>query len=261
MICPDLRECCELVEPRIGHRHFADIRLDGAERIVRRLRRRRCGQRIEQRRLADIRQSDNSTFESHDVSEFLREDQSGRSASLGLRVVEALGLHREMNLVLKTRILALRDQIGIVRDDVAQRRHPVLLALGEIVEHVGMDQILVTRVTDTDAHPPILIADMRADRTQAVVTCDAAADLDPHLGRRQVDFVVKHDDVVDAELVEIRRFRDRASGFVHERAGQQQKRLLAADRALGRDALKALAATAEVHGGGQLRPTAMNPML
>ena len=56
MICADLAIAGELVEPRIGHRDLADIRLDGAERIVRRLRRRRLGQRVEQRRLADIGQ-------------------------------------------------------------------------------------------------------------------------------------------------------------------------------------------------------------
>ena len=42
-------ELGERLEPRIGHRHFADIRLDGAERIIGRLRRRRFGQRIEER--------------------------------------------------------------------------------------------------------------------------------------------------------------------------------------------------------------------
>ena len=57
----------ELVEPGIGHRDLTDIRLDRAERIVCRLRRRRFGQRIEQRRLAHIRQSDDTAFESHDV--------------------------------------------------------------------------------------------------------------------------------------------------------------------------------------------------
>ena len=68
MICADLAIVGQLVEPRIGHRDLADIRLDGAERIIRRLRRRRLGQRIEQRRLADIGQSDDTAFESHDVS-------------------------------------------------------------------------------------------------------------------------------------------------------------------------------------------------
>ena len=57
----------ELVEARIRHRHRADIGLDGAERIVRRLRRRRFRQRVEQGRFADIRQSDDTAFESHRV--------------------------------------------------------------------------------------------------------------------------------------------------------------------------------------------------
>ena len=55
----------ERLEPRIGHRDFADIRLDGAERIIGRLRRRRFGQRVEERRLADVRQADDAAFESH----------------------------------------------------------------------------------------------------------------------------------------------------------------------------------------------------
>ena len=67
----------ELVEPRIRHRDLADIRLDGAERIIRRLRRRRLGQRIEQRRLADIGQSDDTAFESHDrVLKSVRRDRA-----------------------------------------------------------------------------------------------------------------------------------------------------------------------------------------
>ena len=60
-----LGELRQRVEPRIGHRHLADIGLDGAERIVRRLRRRRRGQRVEERRLADIRQADDAAFETH----------------------------------------------------------------------------------------------------------------------------------------------------------------------------------------------------
>ena len=60
MICAELADLREHVEPRIGHRDLADIRLDGAERIVRRLRRRRLRQRVEERRLADIRQADDA---------------------------------------------------------------------------------------------------------------------------------------------------------------------------------------------------------
>ena len=63
-----LGELGQFIEPRIGHRDLADVRLDGAERIIRRLRRCRLGQRVEQRRLADIGQADDTAFESHDTS-------------------------------------------------------------------------------------------------------------------------------------------------------------------------------------------------
>jgi hypothetical protein len=60
-----LGELGEFVEARIGNRNLADIGLNGAERIVRRLRGRRFGQRVEQRGLADVRQTNNSAFETH----------------------------------------------------------------------------------------------------------------------------------------------------------------------------------------------------
>ena len=47
----------QLRQPRIRHFHHADVRLDGAERIVGRIRVRR-GERVEQRGLADVGQSD-----------------------------------------------------------------------------------------------------------------------------------------------------------------------------------------------------------
>jgi hypothetical protein len=52
-------------QARVGHGDVADIGLDGAERIVRRLRRRRLRQSVEKRRLADIRQADDAAFETH----------------------------------------------------------------------------------------------------------------------------------------------------------------------------------------------------
>ena len=56
----------QFVQPRIGHADIADVRFNRAERIVGRLRRLRLGQRIEQSGLADIRQSDDTAFETHD---------------------------------------------------------------------------------------------------------------------------------------------------------------------------------------------------
>ena len=54
-------------QARIRHRDVADIRLDGAERIIGRLRRRRLRQRVEQRRFAHIGQPDNAAFETHET--------------------------------------------------------------------------------------------------------------------------------------------------------------------------------------------------
>ena len=53
-------------EPRVRHRHIADIGLDGGEGIIGRLRRRGLGQRVEERRLADVRQADDAAFETHE---------------------------------------------------------------------------------------------------------------------------------------------------------------------------------------------------
>src|SRR4029079_9642394 len=63
-----LGERGELLEPRIGHGDFADVRCDVAERIVRRLGAGGLRERIEERRLADIRQADDAAFESHDLA-------------------------------------------------------------------------------------------------------------------------------------------------------------------------------------------------
>ena len=59
-----LSERGELVEPRIDDRHDADVRLDRAERIVRALRA-GGGQRVEDRRLADVGQTDDSDGKTH----------------------------------------------------------------------------------------------------------------------------------------------------------------------------------------------------
>jgi hypothetical protein len=75
----------QLLHARIGHGDFAGVRLDGAERIVRRLRLRRLGQRVEEGGLADIRQTDDTAFEAHGlkpaVLEFLGRAYGIKAAS------------------------------------------------------------------------------------------------------------------------------------------------------------------------------------
>ncbi len=144
-----------------------------------------------------------------------------------------------MNLVLEARVLSLRQQLRIVGHDVAQGLDPRPFGLGEVVEHVRVHEVLDARMTDADAHAAIVVADMRGDRAQPVMSGDAAADFHPDFPRREFDLVVENGDAIDAELVEMRGLRDRASGFVHERARQQQQHAIGADRAFRRDALKA----------------------
>ena len=52
MISLELGDFREFFEPGVGHRDIAGIGLDGAKGIIRRLRRRRPGQRVEERRFA-----------------------------------------------------------------------------------------------------------------------------------------------------------------------------------------------------------------
>jgi len=59
-----MRDFRERLQARIGHRHLAEIGLDGAERIIRRLRGGGLRQSVEERGLADIRQADDAALES-----------------------------------------------------------------------------------------------------------------------------------------------------------------------------------------------------
>src|SRR5256885_17193193 len=96
-------------------------------------------------------------------------------------------------------------------------------------------------MTDPQPHAPILVADMRGDRAQPVVTGDAPADLDAHLGGRQFELVLKHRDFVGRELEEIRSLLNRASGVVHEGPWTKQDHPPMIERAFRRPALKTAA--------------------
>ena len=61
-------DLADRVEAFIGHCDAADIGLDRAKRIIRRLRRGGFGQSIEKRRFADVRQADDAAAEAHDFS-------------------------------------------------------------------------------------------------------------------------------------------------------------------------------------------------
>jgi hypothetical protein len=60
-----LRDPGQRVEPGIGDRHLAHIGFDRAEGEVRRLRRRRARQRVEERGFAHVRKTDDPDLEAH----------------------------------------------------------------------------------------------------------------------------------------------------------------------------------------------------
>ena len=131
-----------------------------------------------------------------------------------IRVVvwhEAGSAHRQKDLVLKACILALGEEVGIRRDRLTDRLNPSRLCLGEIAQYIIMHAVLVARMADAYPHAPIIIADALGDRAQAVMAGIAAAELDPELSGREVQFVVEDDDVRQLDLVITRRLADRAA--------------------------------------------------
>jgi hypothetical protein len=82
---------------------------------------------------------------------------------------------------------------------------------------------------------------MRIDRADAVMPGRAAALLHPHLAEFQVDLVIQHDQIVEVELVELHRGLHGAAAVVHVGLRPQDQRLVARQRALGREAMELFA--------------------
>src|SRR5271154_5057261 len=70
---------------------------------------------------------------------------------------------------------------------------------------------------------------------------NTAADLDAQLRRRQFELILKHGDVVDADLEETHGVLHRTSGLVHVRRWLEQDHPLAIERTFRSLALKAAA--------------------
>ncbi len=109
-----------------------------------------------------------------------------------------------------------------------------MLGLGEVTQHMARDQILGSGMADADAHPHIVIADMGGERFESVVAGDAAARLDAHLARREIELVMEDDDVAKSELVKAHRLADRTARLVHEGLRLEQEHGLVPELAFGR---------------------------
>ena len=64
-----MRKLRQHFEPRVGHGHDAEVRIDRAEGIIRRLRLAGAGDGVEESRFADVRQTDDSGAEHKEKEE------------------------------------------------------------------------------------------------------------------------------------------------------------------------------------------------
>ena len=90
------RDRRDRLQALVGNRDDADIRLDGAERIVRRLGLASAGKGVEQRRLADVRQADNAGTE-HDGNPWLGSEPGCDRRAPGAADLITLPRHRRMS--------------------------------------------------------------------------------------------------------------------------------------------------------------------
>ena len=153
----DLRQRVELW---IGHGHDADVRIDRAERIVlgRNLRRR---ERVEQRRLADVRQPDDAALDAHGL--------------VGLRFTSVQTILGALGAVLE------QDGQKVGRFFAAFRAAPLPRrgrALQHVVDHFLRPPVvlLVARMADAEAQAPERGADVLDDAADAVVAGAAAVE-------------------------------------------------------------------------------------
>ena len=146
-----------------------------------------------------------------------------------------------MQPILQTGVVATDQEIGVIGDRRAERLDPGFLALGEIIQHIGMNQRLVAGVTDAKPQAFVVIADMGRDGAQAIMTGDAAPGFDPAFGWSEVELIMQDHDVVETDLMEARRLANRTTTFVHVGLGLKQHYPFTGDGALADKPLKARA--------------------
>ncbi|KPX26538.1 hypothetical protein ALQ28_05001 [Pseudomonas syringae pv. delphinii] len=196
-------------QTRVRHRHDAGVRLDGAEGEVL-----GCntgfGQGVEQGGLADVRQADDAAIESHGVSPRVMS---------GLLAVQVF--HRP---------------VPFTGEDIRQH------AEGKVDTGVQFFLFGAWRSTQdkagylagiawvANAKPQamkcVLVAELRDDVAQTVMTAMTAAHFEFGNARRQVQFVVRHQNRLDRDTVEARKRRDSLAAAVHVGGGDQQTNIL-----------------------------------
>ena len=128
---------------------------------------------------------------------------------------------------------ALRALLDEDRHAVGRRAHrledEILFgarrARQHVIDHLG----LVAGMPDAEPQAPEILADVRDDVAQPVVAAVTAAVLQAHGADRQIELIVRHQDLLGRDLEEIAQLPHRQAAAVHVRGGLQQHDVLAAD--------------------------------
>jgi hypothetical protein len=101
------------------------------------------------------------------------------------------------------------------------------------LEHIVTTSLRSPGMADADAQPPVILgAQVGGDVLEAVVAAKAAAELEAHLARRDVEFVMHHQHFSRLDAVEVRQRPHRLAGTVHEGLRHQQPAVAPLTRAL-----------------------------
>src|SRR5947209_3739857 len=125
--------------------------------------------------------------------------------------------------------------------------------LQHVVDHLPLGPLLIARVADAQPQAPeAAAAHAFADVTQAVMTRGSPAELELDDAGLQVELVVRDEDLVDADAVELRDGRHADAAQVHERLRQEKAHVASGLRRSGDVALElALAAKRDAHRFGE----------
>ena len=119
-----------------------------------------------------------------------------------------------------------------------QGRQPILISLGEVSEHKAGHRILMAWMANAKPHAAIVGSQMGMDRAKAVMACMPTALFEPQFPWGEIQFIVKHGDLIQRDLVKPNRLAHRLTGEVHEGCGFEQQHLLPAQGAIADVALK-----------------------
>src|SRR6185295_18089137 len=116
-----------------------------------------------------------------------------------------------MDFVLKARFTAGREQTRMLGYGIEQGLQPLPVGFGEIAEDVTVNPVPLAWMADAEPDPVETAADMRIDRSDAVVAGGAAAGLHPNLAGQEIELVMEHVDVGALALEVAHRFGDAAA--------------------------------------------------